>query len=163
WQFYFTYIQQTVIGYGINATNGIIFAPLRTALYFDPSRAMIALKLTVSLALPLWVFVFYADARRNPAVLLAWLMVGIGLVQYVLLSESGEFHVAANFNWGLRTAALLLFGVSLLLVLRDALAALQIRRPTPRLIGAGALLLLHVVGGMYLYYGYASRMIPTLP
>lgn len=165
WQYSFTYLQQTVIGYGINERNGILFAPLRTALYFDPQVAVIALKLLVSLALPLWMLAFFPPVRRDPVVRLLWLMVVIGLAQYLLLSESGEFYMAANFNWGLRMAAHFLVVVSLLHLVQAALPKPQRHRLhlTPSLIGAGVLLTLHLIGGLHLYYGYASRMIPTLP
>ncbi|MBC8170433.1 MAG: hypothetical protein H7X77_02130 [Anaerolineae bacterium] len=160
WQFYFTYIQQTVIGYGLNAGNGILFAPFKTALYFDTSLLIVALKLLASLALPLWIIAFYPEARRNVPLLIGWLMVGIGLVQYLLLSEAGEFYMAANFSWGLRTAAFFVFGISLLHLMR---ADLRQRRRDARFIGGLLLLILHVVGGATLYFGYASSVIPTLP
>ncbi|HEX2620444.1 MAG TPA: hypothetical protein VHL11_09860 [Phototrophicaceae bacterium] len=163
WQFYFTYVQQTVIGYGLNPSNGIIFAPLKTALYFDPSLVVVAIKLLVSLAFPLWVVSFYPSVRRNLAIRLGWLMILIGLAQYLLLAEAGEFYMAANFNWGLRTITLFVFALSLVDLVKATFIQIQERRPDARLIGAVLLLITHIIGGMYLYYGYASSIVPTLP
>ncbi len=160
WQFVFTYIQQRTLGYGINPNNGIIFAPLKPALYFDTSVGMVALKLVSSLAFPLWALTAYPTLRRDPVTRFTWLMLFIGLMQYLLLSESGDFYMAANFNWGLRLSALFVYGLSLVGGLRAELAGGHI---TPR-TGVSALLIAgHLVGGLHLYVGYANAIVPTLP
>ena len=163
WQFIFTYIQQATIGYGINESNSIIFVPFKTALYFDTSLPMVALKLVTSLAFPIWALAAYRDVRDNPVILLTWLLVLIGLAQYILVTESGEFYMAGNFNWGLRISALFLYALTLLHVLRVEWPVIGRHLSSPRLLVSAVLVVAHLIGGVHLYIGYANAIIPTLP
>jgi hypothetical protein len=95
----------------------IIIAPFAVWKLYSPN---IPASLLLSIAFPLSVAVFYfPEIKTDPAVLLAWAVWTIAVLQYVFLAESGEFLPDGNWGWGSNIAIYIVFLVSAMVFLRQ--------------------------------------------
>jgi hypothetical protein len=101
--------------------------------------------LILSLAFPLAVLLLYRDNRRgNEALVLAWAVFAIALLQFVLLAEPGPRFSAANFLWGPCMALYLVFLASAEVFCRQPMSA--------RSVVVLTFFLLHLGSGVYFYW-----------
>jgi hypothetical protein len=101
--------------------------------------------LMLSLAFPLAVLLLYRESwRGNEALVLAWAVFAIALLEFVLLAEPGPRFSAANFLWGPCMALYLVFLTSAEIFLRQPMSA--------RCVAVLAFFLLHLGSGVYFYW-----------
>jgi hypothetical protein len=94
---------------GPSEDGGVIFAPFLAWSAVSPD---ILASVLLGIAFPLAVAVFYfRGVVRDPKLLLAWSVLGVAILQYALLAESGERLNHNNFGWGPVLANQVLFVV----------------------------------------------------
>jgi hypothetical protein len=77
------------------------------------------LKFFMSIFFPLVIaLVFWQWARKDQALILAWLGFLMGALQYFLLIEKGSRFTHANFLWGAQITLFMLFVVSIRFLLK---------------------------------------------
>lgn len=161
WVYMSTYlvVQQEVA----NTGTGIRIAPLQVMHFlqttFGSPNAPIpwlGLKLFLSLLFPLAVAVgYFTSVRADPRFLLAWLQMGAGCFFTYFLAESPNFH-PGNYTWSGQIAISVLFVISALLLFERTLVSGSNRwraiLASPSAIACYLALLLHVIGGLGLYF-----------
>ncbi len=126
-------------------SDGIALMPFVTAVLIEPSFWWIALKLLLSLAFPLAVYLLYRKQLKGQmGIALAWWMMVAGIAQMYLLTERGLIARDLNFWSGAQIAGFILF----VFTVRGWLPNLK---NEPRAWISGGLLALHVVSGLLLY------------
>ena len=102
-------------------------------------------------AFPLYALVTCAKRAdfRNPFLALCLLMDGVGILEFLLLGESGRRAADGNFGWGMMGAALMLWIPAMVLFLRSFALARKKGRKTLRYQGGFALLAWHIGSGVY--------------
>lgn len=149
WQYWLTYAVQ-----GHETATKIIFAPFLVMGHF---AGALAPKLLASVLFPATVYLlFFATARKDARLNLAWLTFGIALVYTYFLAESGHRLYHGNFLWGSFTSLFILFVVSMLFLMKEkniktGRELLAIKN-NPRLSCCIFIFGLHVLSGV-LYYG----------
>jgi hypothetical protein len=144
WQYYFTYLNPTANLMG----SGIIFAPFAVVWEFAAARSTLLLYFAVSFLYPLAVTTLHwHHARRDSALLLAWLTFAFGTAFMYLLAESGHRQNHGNFLWGAYISAWLLHFAAARLALRVWLRQTRPARDWRTLVLTGVFLL-YVVSGI---------------
>ena len=137
--------------YSVNAgDNHIILAPGRAmSIHAGNLPAVIVL----SIAFPLMILVLHIrELFKDRYLLFAWGCAGVGFLEYFLLSEEGARNMDANFSWGYAFTIILVFGISLILWIRDMMkikeknAAIKVY-----LFVCGAVLLYHTYCGVLFF------------
>jgi hypothetical protein len=142
----FQYYDTTSSGPWANAATGkqtthIILAPFAVWSLYSHN---IPVSLLLSIAFPISVVVVYfKEIRRNAAFGLAWAVLAVALLQYVLFAEGGELLWDANWIWGSNIAVYIVFLVS------AAVFAAQPR--SPRFYFVLTLFSLHLAAGIYYF------------
>lgn len=146
WQFNFSFSAEQAPGL-YTGKSGIAWAPLAL---MQLHSGWLGLKLLLSLAFPLSVLLaFWRDARRDPQLLLGWLLFAGGAACTYLLTETGPRAAQGNFAWSGQLGLFLLFVASA--------AFLQRTRREPRTgqrlrLGICLMaLLLHATAGVAFY------------
>lgn len=145
-------VYQTLVLTSPELGGGIYIEPLRThfewTLHYDKQADQQLLeKLLLSIAFPVLVFVLYwRESRKDMLFLLAWVMLGFGLLYSYLLVDRIEI-AAGNFIWSAQIAVVLLFAAAMRLLASQPLAAWGWRGGTSL-----AVLGLHLLAGFYWYY-----------
>jgi hypothetical protein len=130
--------------------GGFIIAPLLVMSFYSPNNLL--LKLVLSIAFPLCVFVFYyREALKDTSMQIGWLGLLVGIFYTYFLAESVGW-TDGNFTWSGQIAVFILFVASVIFFVRQNMPLLTQRRFTPALLICTLLLLLHLVGGLALYY-----------
>ena len=120
-------------------------APLAVWSQWSPN---IVASLLLSLAFPLGVVVlFFKEIKHNFTVLLAWGVFAIALLQYMLLTETGEAAADGNWGWGSNLAIYILFLVSVTTFVSQPRSF--------KFYFVAALFGLHVASGIYYYLNIA--------
>jgi len=149
WQYWVTYSASQMPGL-YQGDSGIVFSPL--TVLSDWSGWLLP-KFFLSIAFPLGVTAMqWRSARRDPQLLLAWLIFAAGAVQMYCLMESGPRARQGNFVWGGQIGALLLFLAATAHYVKTSQGWRQDCRNPAWLIGAG-LFVLHVLSGFVFYAG----------
>ena len=74
----------------------------------------------LSIAFPLMILMYHIkDLKKNRLLLFTWLSAAVGFMEYYLFSEEGTRNLDGNFSWGYAFTIILIFGISLLLWLKD--------------------------------------------
>jgi hypothetical protein len=135
--------------YSVNAgDNHIIFAPGRAmSIHAGNLPAVIIL----SIAFPLMILVLHIrELFKDRYLLFAWGCAGVGFLEYFLLSEEGARNMDANFSWGYAFTIILVFGISLILWIRDMM---KIKEKN-----AAIKVYLFVCGAVLLYHTYCGAL-----
>ncbi len=135
--------------YSVNAgDNHIILAPGRAmSIHAGNLPAVIIL----SIAFPLMILVLHIrELFKDRYLLFAWGCAGVGFLEYFLLSEEGARNMDANFSWGYAFTIILVFGISLILWIRDMM---KIKEKN-----AAIKVYLFVCGAVLLYHTYCGVM-----
>jgi hypothetical protein len=142
----FQYYDTTSSGPWADAVTGkqtthIILAPFAVWSLYSPN---IPVSLLLSIAFPISVVaVYFEQVRPNVTLGLAWVVLVVALLQYVLFAEGGELFWDANWIWGSNIAVYIVFLVS---------TAVFLAQPrSPRFYFVLILFSLHLAAGIYYY------------
>lgn len=139
------YVLQFVVLPRPGGNSGIALMPFVATVMFEPSFWWIAIKLLLSLAFPLTVYLLYRrELKADVGIGLAWWMVAAGIAQMYLLTEGGLIARDLNFWAGAQIAGFILFAFTLK-------SWLPLIKREPRAWVSVALLALHVISGVLLY------------
>jgi len=129
------------------------FAPLLAlSCHVPDGLAVLAGKALMSVLFPATVLLAYGRrAWQDPALRLAWLVLGTGMAYAYLLAEPGPRLEDCNYLWGAQVAAFVLFVVSMRFLLAQGLGS------RPRLVACAAAFAAHAVSGAL----YAWRLVTT--
>ncbi len=106
---------QFMVAYYLSDISGIAFAPF--VVMGSYSKYLLA-KFLLSILFPaLILFFHFEQAKRDPRMILGWLIFAIGTFFTYFLSESGERILEGNFIWSGEIALFLLFAASTLFYL----------------------------------------------
>jgi hypothetical protein len=107
---------QNVVLFGDSTESGIVFDPWYT-LSLHAKHPKVTLVL--SIAFPLIVLFFsLKELLKNRIYLISWIMWGLGFLQMLLLTETGERSNAGNFVWGYAIAIFVVNVTSLLVFIK---------------------------------------------
>jgi hypothetical protein len=119
--------------------SGIVVLPLKVWSQYSPN---IPASILLGIAFPLTVSACYPRAvLRDRGVLLAWAVLGVAVLQFALLAESGPRLFVGNFGWGAHAADSVLFLACCGLLLRQ--------RRDPRYWVSASVFALHVGAGVF--------------
>ncbi len=137
--------------YSVNAgDNKIVLAPGRAmSIHAGNLPAVIVL----SIAFPLMMLALhFRDLFKEKVMLFAWLSAGVGFLEYFLLSEEGARNMDANFSWGYAFTIILIFGISLLVWIKDILAIKEKKTAIKAYLAvSGVVLLYHTYCGLLFF------------
>lgn len=146
--------------FGSQDDSGIAFMP-----FFFDNPATLPYKLLLSLAFPLFVtWAYWQEAQRDTALMLAWAVFGVALLQGLLLNETGPRMGHGNFLWGKGAAGWVLFVLATRLYLQQSYAQWRKERPLQRRTRIALILfVLHTLTGLLwwlAHYGAKPVMYP---
>jgi hypothetical protein len=134
---------------GVRETQ-LVVAPLAVWSAYSVS---IPVSIGLSIAGPLAVLLVLPKRwRNNEAMVLAWLVLGVSVLQLTLLAErlaSGAIAMDGNFFWGSYSAIFMVFLVSAILLARAFLDGPTSRGRRAAMVAAAVVLSLHAGSGIY--------------
>jgi hypothetical protein len=142
----------------VSGMQGLVMSaidPLGVWRLYTPN---IPASLCLALAFPLALLVLRFDTvRREPELILAWLMLAAGVMQFALLSVTGPHRRAGDWSWGYLVALQILF----LYCVRDLLqwsttASVGRRSERAKLAGVSLIYALHLAAGIVYFLTIAS-------
>jgi len=137
--------------YHDSSMGSFIFAPFTVMSLYSPDGNLL-LKFILSIAFPLAVLGFYyRDVLKDISMQIAWLGFLVGVFYTYFLTESVTWS-DGNFTWSGQIAIFILFVASTLFFIKENMPLLSQRRFTPAFLVSSLLLILHLIGGILLYW-----------
>ena len=144
----------------------VLFMVVQYMYYFGiivPSQGSMALEVSLQKVLqtlvatlliqafPLYVLLTCTKPRdfKSPLLSLTLLLDAVGVLEFLLLGETGRRAADGNFGWGMMGGALMLWIVAMILFLRSFTAARQAGKGKLRHAGGFALLGWHLASGLF--------------
>lgn len=129
--------------------GGFMIAPFAVMSIFSPTDLLP--KFLLSILFPLTVTAFYwQNARRDKAMIFAWLSFAVGAFYTYFISES-QNPSNANFTWSGQITLFILFVAAAVFFFRQNTVLFAERRFKPAFLIGMVVLGLHLVGGVALY------------
>jgi uncharacterized membrane protein len=126
---------------------------------------IVVAKILLSLAFPIFVIIAWREeARKDYALLLAWAVLGVAILQGLLFAETGLREGHGNFLWGQSISGWIVFVLSVRLYVRQTNVFWQAQIPSQWSWRIATLLLtLHAATGLLwwiAHYGNKPVMFP---